>query len=125
MDKKAYEFLRNLYAESLGKPYDRDVKNLFEVAKEKIAGTIIKKYQKVNHAELKVFTVSGPVTTPTRNSVLLGVDRDQWTLDITSEDRKNYDSTLEKVLAQLEPVCLQEQQFCVSFFQVSISLIFY
>lgn len=46
------------------------------------------------------------------------MDRDQWTSDITAEDRKNYDSVLEQVLALLEPVCLQEQQFCVSFFQV-------
>lgn len=49
---------------------------------------------------------------------LLGVDREQWTSDIAPEDRKNYDSVLEQVLSLLEPVCLQEQQFCVSFFQV-------
>lgn len=54
MDRKAYEFLRTLYAESLGKPYDRDVKNLFEIAKEKIAGTFVK-YHKVSDTELKVF----------------------------------------------------------------------
>lgn len=58
--------------------------------------------------------------TPTKNTALLGLDRDQWNLDITTIDRNRYESTLQHVLTLLEPVCLQEQQFCVSFFQVLI-----
>lgn len=63
------------------------------------------------------------MSTPTKNLALLGIDREQWASDILPEDRKNYDSVLEQVLSLLEPVCLQEQQFCVSFFQVNPSLI--
>lgn len=64
--------------------------------------------------------VSTAVSTPTKNLALLGVDREQWTSDVIPEDRKKYDSVLEQVLSLLEPVCLQEQQFCVSFFQVNL-----
>lgn len=58
-------------------------------------------------------------TTPT---TLLGLDRDLWTLETTAQDRNKYKSTLEQVLTQLEPVLMQEQQFCVAFFQVGIQL---
>lgn len=101
MDNSAYQQLRKVYTDSLGKLYERDLKHLFEVAKEKIA-------------------VSGPVTTPTRNTTLLGLDREQWSSEIEPKDRHRYDSTLEQVLSLLEPVCLQEQQFCVSFFQLDV-----
>lgn len=38
MDSKAYEFLKKVYTDSLGKVYERDLRHLFEVAKEKIGG---------------------------------------------------------------------------------------
>lgn len=38
MDSKAYDFLKKVYTESLGKVYERDLRHLFEVAREKIAG---------------------------------------------------------------------------------------
>jgi hypothetical protein len=98
MDRKSYESLKNVYTNSLGKLYERDLKNLFELAKTKIAAP-------------------GIVTSPT---TLIGLDRDMWTLETSSHDRNNYKVTLEQVLTQLEPVCLQEQQFCVNFFQLDV-----
>lgn len=38
MDRKAYDSLRKVYTDSLGKLYERDLRNLFDTAKEKIAG---------------------------------------------------------------------------------------
>lgn len=38
MDRKAYESLKKVYTDSLGKLYDRDIKNLFENAKDRITG---------------------------------------------------------------------------------------
>ncbi|CAH0552972.1 unnamed protein product [Brassicogethes aeneus] len=98
MDKKSYEQMKKVYTESLGKLYNRDLKNLFDSAREKIP-------------------VVGVATTPT---TLIGLDRDQWTLDTNSQDRNKYDSVLEQVLTQLEPVFMQEQQFCVNFFQLDV-----
>ncbi|KAK4883341.1 hypothetical protein RN001_006660 [Aquatica leii] len=101
MDRKAYDGLRKVYTDSLGKLYDRDIRNLFEIGKEKIIST-------------------SQVATPIKTSALLGLDREQWTIDTTANERYHYEATLEQVLSQLEPICLQEQQFCVSFFQLDI-----
>lgn len=35
-------------------------------------------------------------------------------------DREKFDATLEKVLAELEPVALEEQMFCINFFQLDV-----
>lgn len=100
MDRKAYDSLRKVYTDSFGKLYERDLRNMFDAAKEKVA-------------------VTSPLT-PTKNSVLLGFDRDQWSLEITTDDRNLFVATLEQVLSLLEPVCSQEQQFCMSFFQLDV-----
>lgn len=42
MDSKAYDFLKKVYTDSLGKVYERDVRHLFEAAREKISGRIAK-----------------------------------------------------------------------------------
>ncbi|XP_060528405.1 exocyst complex component 1 isoform X1 [Cylas formicarius] len=97
MDKKIYDSLKEVYMTSLGKLYDRDLRGLFNSAREKIGGYNL--------------------TTPTS---LLGLDRDFWTLEISTTDRKRYENVLEQVLTQLEPVFLQEQQFCVKFFQLDV-----
>ncbi|CAH1965658.1 unnamed protein product [Acanthoscelides obtectus] len=98
MDKKMYESLKEVYTSSLGKLYDRDLRGLFNAAREKIEA-------------------NGNVSTPT---TLIGLDRDQWTLETSTQDRQRYDKVLEKVLTQLEPVFMQEQQFCVKFFQLDV-----
>ncbi|KAF5273489.1 hypothetical protein FQA39_LY07506 [Lamprigera yunnana] len=101
MDRKAYDGLRKVYTDSLGKLYDRDIRNLFEMGKERITNTT-------------------QVTSQLKTSALLGLDREQWALETTHSERGLYEATLEQVLSQLEPICLQEQQFCVSFFQLDI-----
>lgn len=53
-------------------------------------------------------------------SGLLGIEKEQWTHDFDEEERTRFDQVLEIVLSQLEPVCLSEQNFCVSFFQLDV-----
>lgn len=97
MDKKMYDSLKEVYTSSLGKLYDRDLRGLFNAAREKIGA----------------YSVTSPTT-------LIGLDRDFWTLETSSADRHRYEAILEQVLKQLEPVFLQEQQFCVKFFQLDV-----
>lgn len=40
MDRKSYESLKNVYTNSLGKLYERDLKLLFDSAKSKISGSL-------------------------------------------------------------------------------------
>ncbi|XP_066156360.1 exocyst complex component 1 [Euwallacea fornicatus] len=97
MDKKMYDSLKEVYTISLGKLYDRDLRGLFNAAREKIG----------------VYPVTSPTT-------LIGLDRDFWTLETSTTDRSRYEAILEQVLRQLEPVFVQEQQFCVKFFQLDV-----
>lgn len=99
MDQKSYKQLKNVYTDSFGKLYETNLKNLFEFAREKIGVTGL------------------PNALPV---CLIGHDRDLWTLETSPENRAKYDDCLDKVLVQLEPVCLQEQQFCVAFFQLDV-----
>lgn len=50
----------------------------------------------------------------------LGVNKDQWGPGVDSADRERFDAVLEKVLAELEPIALQEQKFCIHFFQMDV-----
>lgn len=54
------------------------------------------------------------------SSGLLGIEREQWSQDIDVDERTRFDQILEIVLSQLEPVCLSEQNFCISFFQLDV-----
>lgn len=55
----------------------------------------------------------------TSPSALLGVERDFWP-DTDPQERFRYHKVFDRVLAQLGPVCLEEQRFAVSFFQLDI-----
>jgi len=61
----------------------------------------------------------GPAKSPLPSG-LLGVERDQWCVDVDAAERQRFDEVLERALAELEPVCLAEQNFCVSFFQLDV-----
>lgn len=50
----------------------------------------------------------------------LGVNKDQWGPGVDAADRERFDAVLEKVLAELEPIALQEQKFCIHFFQMDV-----
>lgn len=50
----------------------------------------------------------------------LGINRDQWGPGVETADRMRFDALLEKVLAELEPIALQEQLFCINFFQMDV-----
>jgi hypothetical protein len=50
----------------------------------------------------------------------LGVPKEQWAHSVERSERDKYVGILEKVLAELEPVALQEQLFCISFFQLEV-----
>lgn len=52
---------------------------------------------------------------------LLGVNRDAWSSNgIETTEREKFDTILEKVLNELEPIALEEQLFCINFFQLDV-----
>lgn len=48
------------------------------------------------------------------------MDRELWSQESDIQERLRFDQVLEAVLSELEPVCLSEQNFCVSFFQLDV-----
>lgn len=63
--------------------------------------------------------VSSKVKTQNNYGALLGVEREHWPGSDPTE-RSRFNQIFEKVLSQLEPVCLSEQKFCIHFFQLDI-----
>ncbi|KAK7871620.1 hypothetical protein R5R35_001807 [Gryllus longicercus] len=125
MDRKAYIALSRVYTNSLSKLYERDIKQFFEEAKQQISGSREKKGKgsgsnqditgKLKHQAQQFGPSKSPVP-----SGLLGVEREQWGTEVDEAERQRFDDVLERVLAELEPVCLAEQNFCVSFFQLDV-----
>ncbi|XP_067000465.2 exocyst complex component 1 isoform X2 [Anabrus simplex] len=125
MDRKAYVALAKVYTNSLSKLYERDIKQFFEEAKQQISGSREKKgkgsgsNQDITGKLKQQAQNFGPSKSPPPSG-LLGVEREQWGVEVDVAERRRFDEVLERVLAELEPVCLAEQNFCVSFFQLDV-----
>ncbi|KAH8307372.1 hypothetical protein KR044_010959 [Drosophila immigrans] len=134
MDRKTYDGLMRVYTASLSKIYDRDVRNFFNLVSNRL---IINKYFVINYfcskAKLQVSDKLRSsredldMSTSSRKSAVstipygtLGINREQWGPGVDSADRVRFDALLEKVLAELEPIALQEQLFCINFFQMDV-----
>lgn len=114
MDDKSFEKLAKIYTNSLSKIYDRDIRQFFDSARAQI-----------RLDDLNTSTESGSKASSASSSKqqsvqygMIGVNRDLWPAAIDTEERRKLDNLLEKVLGDLEPVALSEQQFCISFFRM-------
>lgn len=113
MDLKSFEKLAKIYTNSLSKIYERDIRQFFDAARSQI-----------HLDDLNVSTESSSKSSSKQPQIsygMIGVHRDLWPTGIDVEERRKLDSLLEKVLGDLEPVALSEQQFCISFFQMDAS----
>ncbi|XP_073987849.1 exocyst complex component Sec3 isoform X2 [Rhodnius prolixus] len=128
MDRKAYNALTKVYVTALGKLYERDIRFFLEEAKQHICG----QSGSVVNTSREDLSMSGGATSKIKGSIsgssnsgstspsaLLGVERDFWP-DTDPQERFRYHKVFDRVLAQLGPVCLEEQRFAVSFFQLDI-----
>ncbi len=116
MDRKAYDGLTKVYTTSMGKVYDREMRHFFEQARQMISS---------NKDEMSTSMTGKFKAQPTTKQVaqpygLLGINRESWSNGVEANERQKFDSILEKVLAELEPVALSEQMFCIGFFQLDV-----
>nr|CAD7407264.1 unnamed protein product [Timema poppensis] len=128
MDRKAYTALAKVYTSSLGKLYERDIKQFFEQSRQQVSGARERRVKgsgsnqdiagKLKQQAVQSF--GGPGSKSPLTSGLLGVEREQWGAEMDPGERPRFDEVLERTLAELEPVCLAEQNFCVSFFQLDV-----
>ncbi|XP_055597796.1 exocyst complex component 1 [Uranotaenia lowii] len=122
MDRKAYDALVKVYTSSLSKVYDRDIRNFFDMAKQSIS---VKRFG--SREDLNSSSMSNKLKLGQQSSKpspqpygIIGINRDQWGQGAEPSERQMFDSILEKVLAELEPVALSEQHFCIAFFQLDV-----
>nr|CAD7453058.1 unnamed protein product [Timema tahoe] len=128
MDRKAYTALAKVYTSSLSKLYERDIKQFFEQSRQQVSGARERRVKgsgsnqdiagKLKQQAVQSFGGPGSKFPPT--SGLLGVEREQWGAEMDPGERPRFDEVLERTLAELEPVCLAEQNFCVAFFQLDV-----
>lgn len=115
MDPNAYEALTKVYTSSLSKVYERDIRQFFDQSKHQVTKNHV-------HDEMNT-SISGKSKLQPKASLygILGLPKDQWSSTaVDSNERQRFDSVLEKVLTELEPIALNEQMFCINFFQLDV-----
>jgi exocyst complex component 1 len=116
MDPSAYEALTKVYSSSLCKVYERDMRQFFDQAKYNVSK---------NHVSDELNTSASSKSKLQTSKIpvygILGISKEHWSSNIIdANERQRFDTILEKVLTELEPVALQEQMFCINFFQLDV-----
>lgn len=122
MDRKTYDGLVKVYTSSLNKVYDRNIRLFFEQARQLIgiSGTLKDEMNTSVSNKFKGQQSAKPSSINQSTYGILGINRDLWSQGLQPSERQKFDTILEKVLAELEPVALGEQLFCVAFFQLDV-----
>ncbi|XP_073464517.1 exocyst complex component 1 isoform X3 [Aquarana catesbeiana] len=138
-----YEGLMKNYIDYIVRLYDREIRDFFEVAKNKMTGatkegkkfaTLPRKESAVKQETESLHGSSGKLTGSTSSLNKLSVQssgsrRSQSSSlldmgnmsasDLDVADRTKFDKIFEQVLSELEPLCLAEQDFISKFFNLS------
>ncbi|XP_042178188.1 exocyst complex component 1-like isoform X3 [Oncorhynchus tshawytscha] len=127
--REKYEGLSRTYVDYMTRLYEREIKDFFEVAKIKMAGTA--KEGKGNKfglhgssgkltgstSSLNKLAVQGSSSRRSQSSSLLDMGN-MSASDLDVADRTKFDKIFEQVLSELEPLCLAEQDFISKFFKL-------
>lgn len=116
MDPNAYDGLTKVYTSSLSKVYERDIRQFFDQSKNQITRNLV-------HDEMSTSMSGKSKVQPAKASLygILGLPKDQWSsTGVDGNERQRFDAVLEKVLTELEPIALNEQMFCINFFQLDV-----
>lgn len=111
--------LSKVYTESLSKLYNKEIQDFLECARQRLIG-------KGDKGKLNQKTSSSSSLTKVsergRSSSIQSVDSASFShhgSDMDLASRQLFDQILDKVLCELEPVCLAEQHFTVRFFHLA------
>uniref|UniRef100_A0A8C7MBL8 Exocyst complex component 1 n=1 Tax=Oncorhynchus kisutch TaxID=8019 RepID=A0A8C7MBL8_ONCKI len=142
--REKYDGLSRTYVDYMTRLYEREIKDFFEVAKIKMAGTTkegkgnkfatlprkesaLKQETESLHgssgkltgstSSLNKLTVQGSSSRRSQSSSLLDMGN-MSASDLDVADRTKFDKIFEQVLSELEPLCLAEQDFISKFFKL-------
>ncbi|XP_051581196.1 exocyst complex component 1-like isoform X3 [Myxocyprinus asiaticus] len=126
--REKYEGLSRTYVDYMTRLYEREIKDFFEVAKIKMAGTSKDVKGKFglhgssgkltgSTSSLNKLAVSSSNSRRSQSSSLLDMGN-MSASDLDVADRTRFDKIFEQVLSELEPLCLAEQDFISKFFKL-------
>uniref|UniRef100_H3DJV5 Exocyst complex component 1 n=1 Tax=Tetraodon nigroviridis TaxID=99883 RepID=H3DJV5_TETNG len=142
--REMYEGLSRTYVDYMSRLYEREIREFFEVAKIKMAGTskeakgklqatlprkesALKQETESLHgssgkltgstSSLNKLNVQGSNSRRSQSSSLLDMGN-MSASDLDVADRTKFDKIFEQVLSELEPLCLAEQDFISKFFKL-------
>ncbi|KAG7263226.1 hypothetical protein CRUP_036232 [Coryphaenoides rupestris] len=126
--REKYEGLSRTYVDYMTRLYEREIKDFFEVAKIKMAGTSKEAKGKFglhsssgkltgSTSSLNKLAVQGSNSRRSQSSSLLDMGN-MSASDLDVADRTKFDKIFEQVLSELEPLCLAEQDFISKFFKL-------
>ncbi|MEQ2315281.1 Exocyst complex component 1 [Ameca splendens] len=126
--REKYEGLSRTYVDYMNRLYEREIKDFFEVAKIKMAGTSKEAKGKFglhgssgkltgSTSSLNKLTVQGSNSRRSQSSSLLDMGN-MSASDLDVADRTKFDKIFEQVLSELEPLCLAEQDFISKYFKL-------
>ncbi|XP_057697896.1 exocyst complex component 1 isoform X4 [Corythoichthys intestinalis] len=126
--REKYEGLSRTYVDYMSRLYEREIKDFFEIAKIKMAGTSKEAKAKFglhgssgkltgSTSSLNKLSVQGSNSRRSQSSSLLDMGN-MSASDLDVADRTKFDKIFEQVLSELEPLCLAEQDFISKFFKL-------
>ncbi|XP_053098218.1 exocyst complex component 1 isoform X4 [Pangasianodon hypophthalmus] len=126
--REKYDGLSRTYVDYMTRLYEREIKDFFEVAKIKMAGTTKEGKGKFglhgssgkltgSTSSLNKLAVSSSNSRRSQSSSLLDMGN-MSASDLDVADRTKFDKIFEQVLSELEPLCLAEQDFISKFFKL-------
>ncbi|XP_053987113.1 exocyst complex component 1 [Hylaeus volcanicus] len=107
LDNKAFVQLTKVYTDTMSKLYKRDLKRFFDEARNKLTSKRLQASTSRSSGQK-----SEELLNPAPICLLSG---DTWA---PVGDGNLLDSVLDCMLSQMQPVCLAEQAFCISFLQL-------
>ncbi|XP_054006318.1 exocyst complex component 1 [Hylaeus anthracinus] len=107
LDNKAFVQLTKVYTDTMSKLYKRDLKRFFDEARNKLTSKRLQASTSRSSGQK-----SEELLNPAPICLLSG---DTW---VPVGDGNLLDSVLDCMLSQMQPVCLAEQAFCISFLQL-------
>ena len=116
MEPKNYQMLQKTYTSSLEKLYQRDLERFFEDAFVRVSGSV----PSVGASQDVTNVKKGGKVSVAGSTLLLGGES-TVVLD-TRQERDRFDKVLTKLLSCLEPMVMQEQEFCIQFFKMDSKL---
>lgn len=136
MDRKAYELLGRVYTGAMSKVYNREISHFFEQARQLVmnassgasgglggsgSGGSGGNTDTMNTSMRDKFKGQTGMTKQVMQPYgVLGINHELWANGVDAVERAKFDGIMERVLAELEPVALSEQMFCIAFFQLDV-----